>query len=181
MGGTGVEADEDAETLIMLTEKAHLKQVLSPGTFTWQRHKSKSTLDLVFLSLLLRNSLLECQKTLSSDTHSDHEPIRTVISLSTIEAEKCQMSNWNKTNIMLLRQRLDCNLQNSSTFYLPGSKTWDSSQKGLDKQIGAIICAIQNAIHASTPQVNISLHSQAGFTLECKEAQLNAKRLKRQW
>ncbi len=150
MGGTGVEADEDAETLIMLTEEAYLKQVLPPGTITWQRHESKSTLDLVFLSRLLRNSLLECQKTLSSDTHSDHEPIRTVIFLSTIEAEKRQMGNWNKTNILLLRQTLDCNLQNFSTLYLPVSKTWDSSQQGLDNQIDAIICAIQNAIHTST-------------------------------
>ena len=122
----------------MLTEEAHLKQVLPSGTVIWQRHKSKSTLDLVFLSLLLRNSLLECQKTLSSDTHSDHEPIWTVVSLSTIEAEKCSMRNWKKTNILLLRQTLDCNLQNSSTFYPPLSKTWDSSQQGLDKQIDAI-------------------------------------------
>ena len=74
-GGRGVEADEDAETLIMLTEKTHLKQVLSPGTITWQRRESKSTLDLVFLSPLLRDSLLECQISFSSNTHSGHEPI----------------------------------------------------------------------------------------------------------
>ncbi len=52
-GGTGVEAEEDAEKLIMLTEEAHLKQVLPPGTVTWQRRECKSTLDLVFLSPLL--------------------------------------------------------------------------------------------------------------------------------
>ena len=121
--GTGVEADEDAKTLIMLTEEAYLKQVLPPGTVTWQRHESKSTLDLVFLSSLLCNSLLECQKTLSSDTHSDIEPIRTAISVSTIEAEKRQTRNWNKTNTLLLGQTLDCNPQNSSTLYPPVSKT----------------------------------------------------------
>ncbi len=163
----------------MLTEEANLKQVLPPGTVTWQRYKSKSILDLLFLSSLLRNSLLECQKTLPPDTHSDHELIRTVIYLSTIEAEKRQMRNWNKTNILLLRQMIDCNLKNSSTLYPPVSKVWDCFQQGLDNKIEAIICAIPKDIHPSTPWVNISLHSRPGFTLEYKKAPLNAKKLKK--
>lgn len=48
MRGAGVEADEEAKTLILMTEEAHLKQVLPPGTITWQRYESKSTLDLIF-------------------------------------------------------------------------------------------------------------------------------------
>ncbi len=92
-GGTGVEAEENAKKLIMLTEKAHLKQVLPPGTVTWPRHESKNTLDLVFLSPLLQESLLECRKSTLSDSHSNHELIRTVISLSTIEAKPHQIRN----------------------------------------------------------------------------------------
>lgn len=122
-GGAGVEVDEEAETLIMMTEEAHLKQVSPPGTITWQRHKSKNTLDLIFLSPLLFDSLLACRKSSLSDTHSDHKPIRTVISLSTIQAEKRQIRNWGKTNIPTLRQTLDHDLQNSPALYPPINKT----------------------------------------------------------
>ena len=154
-GGTEVEAEEDAEKLIMLTEKARLKQVLPPGTITWQRHESKSTLDLVFLSPLLQESLLECRKSTLSESHSDHEPIRTVISLSTIEAKPHQIRNWNKTDISLLRQKLDVEFRESSALYPDMSGSWDNTNQGLDSQIEAIISAIQNAIHASTPWVKI--------------------------
>ncbi len=116
-GETGVEAEEDTEKLIMLTEEVHLKQVLPLGTVTWQRHESKSILDLVFLSLLLQESLLECWKSTLSDSHSDHKPIRTVISLSTIEAKPHQIRNWNKTNTSLLRQKLDDEFRESSALY----------------------------------------------------------------
>lgn len=165
----------------MLTEEAHLKQVLPPGTVTWQRHESKSTLDLIFLSPLLQESLLECRKSTSSDSHSDHEPIRTVILLSTIKAKPHQIRNWNKTDTSLLRQKLDGELRESSTLYPDMSGSWDNTNQGFDSQIEAIISAIQNTIHASTPWVKISPRSRPGFTPECKEAQLNAKKLKRRW
>lgn len=48
-----VEVEENTEKLIILTEKTYLKQVLPPGTVIWQKHKSKSTLNLIFLSPLL--------------------------------------------------------------------------------------------------------------------------------
>ncbi len=177
----GVEAEEDVEELIMLTEEAYLKQVLPHGTVTWQKYESKSTLDLVFLSLLLQESLLECRKSTSSDFHSDHESIRTVILLSTIEAKPHQIRNWNKTDTSLLRQKLDGELRESSALYPDMSGSWDNTNQGLDSQIEAIISVIQNAIHASTPWVKISPPSRPGFTPECKEAQLNAKKLKRRW
>ncbi len=61
------------------------------------------------------------------------------------------------------------------------SGLWDNTNQGLDSQIEAIISTIQNAIHASTSWVNISSRSRPGCTPECKEAQLNAKKLKRRW
>lgn len=155
-GGVGVEVEEDAERLIMFIEEAHLKQVLPL--------ESKSTLDLVFLSPLLQESLLECRESTSSDTHSDHEPIRTVISLSTMEAKPQQIRNWNKTDTRLLHQRLDTELRKSLALYPGISGSWDNTNQGLDSQIDAIISAIQNAIHASTPWVKISPRSRAGFT-----------------
>lgn len=150
-GGAGVEAEEDAEKLIIITEEAHLKQVLPSGTIAWHRHECESTLDLVFLSPLLQESLLECQKSTSSDTHSDHEPIRTVISLLTMEAKPRQLRNWNKTDTLLLRKSLDTELRKSPALYPGIGELWDHTNQGLDSQIDAIISAIQNAIHASTP------------------------------
>lgn len=61
------------------------------------------------------------------------------------------------------------------------SGSWDNTNQGLDSQIEGIISAIQNAIHASTPWVKISPCFRPGFTPKCKEAQLNAKKLKRRW
>lgn len=144
-------------------------------------HHSKSTLDLVFLSPLLHNSLLECQKSTSTDSHSDHDPIRTVISLSTIESSPHQIRNWTKTDVPLLRQKLESEIRKSPTLNCNINGPLDNSRQGLDCQIEAIIAAIQGAINASTPWIKISPHSRPGFIPKCKEAQLKAKRLKRRW
>lgn len=44
-----------------------------------------------------------------------------------------------------------------------------------------LIQGVQEAISHATPFHNITPRSRPGFTRECKEAQQNAKRLKRRW
>lgn len=48
-----VKTKKKPEKLIMLIEKIYLKQVLPLGTIIWQKNKSKSILNLIFLSFLL--------------------------------------------------------------------------------------------------------------------------------
>lgn len=61
------------------------------------------------------------------------------------------------------------------------SGSWNNTNQGLDSQIETIIFIIQNAINTSTPWVKILPCFQPGFIPECKEAQLNAKKVKRRW
>lgn len=84
-GGLETAVDDDAEHLILLSQQMDMKQVPSCGTITWRRGNSKSTLALILMTPLLRNSLVECRLSLSADCHSNHKPIRTVINLSTME------------------------------------------------------------------------------------------------
>lgn len=59
-----------------------MQQVLPSGIITRRR---RDTLDLVFMILLLRNSLVKYRFSLLTDCHSDHKPIRTVINFSITE------------------------------------------------------------------------------------------------
>ena len=52
----------------------------------------------------------------------------------------------------------------------------DSTEK-IDNQVQALVKAIQEAVGISTPIVKICSRSKPGFTLECKEAQIKARRL----
>ena len=54
----------------------------------------------------------------------------------------------------------------------------DSTEK-IDNQVQALVKAIQEAVEISTPMVKICSRSKPGFTLECKEAQMKARRLRK--
>lgn len=105
-GGADVQADQEADELILLTEEFEMKQVLPRGTITWRRADSQSTIDLIFMTPLLRESLIQCHTSKSLDCHSDHEPIRTLINLSTIQASPRQSRNWKQTDVEKLREKL---------------------------------------------------------------------------
>ncbi len=54
----------------------------------------------------------------------------------------------------------------------------DSKQK-IDNQVQALVKTIQEAVEISTPMVKICSRSKPGFILECKEAQMKARRLQK--
>lgn len=130
---------------------------------------------------LLRNSLVEYCLSHSADCHSDHEPIRTVISLSTILPNPQQRRNWNKVNISMLQARLAANFQASGILNQPTNYPNNPTKAGIDRQIDNLIEAIQDAIELSTPFINISPYMRPGFTAEYKKAQKIAKKLKKRW
>lgn len=181
MGGSRAATDEDAKHLIFSTQSINMEQVLPPGTITWRRGSSISTLDLVFMTPLLRDSLVECRLSHSADCHSDYEFIRTVINLSTIPPNPQQRRNWNKVNISMLQARLAAILQVSGILNQPTNYPNDPTKAEIDRQIDNLIKAIQDAIELSTPFINISPYMRPGFKAECKEAQKIAKKLKKRW
>ncbi len=66
----------------------------------------------------------------------------------------------------------------SEKFIAFGNIDLDSTEK-IDNQVQALIKAIQEAVEISTPMVKICSRSKPGFTLECKEAKMKARRLQK--
>ena len=181
-GGTEVQADQEADEPILLTEEFEMKQVLLQGTITWRRANSQSTIDLIFMTPLLRESLMQCQTSKSLDCHSDHEPIRTLINLSTIQASQRLSRNWKQTDIKKLGDSLQSYLSASTCLPTLGmTLPLAVSIETIDNYVENLVQGIQKAILHATPFHNITPRSRPGFTKECKEAQKNAKRLKRRW
>ena len=54
----------------------------------------------------------------------------------------------------------------------------DSTEK-FDNQVLALDKAIQEPVEISTPMVKVCSRSKPGFTLECKEAPMKARRLRK--
>ncbi len=181
-GGADVQADQEADELILLTKEFEMEQVLPRGTMTWRRIESHSTIDLIFMTPLLRESLIQCQTSKLLDCHSDHKPIRTLINLSTIQASPRQSRNWKQTDVKKLREKLQAYLNTSVCLPIP--RTILSSVVSveiIDSYVENLIQGIQEAISHAMPFHNITPKSRPGFTREYKEAQQNAKRLKRRW
>lgn len=156
-----------------------MEQVLPCGIITWRRGSSMSTLDLVFMTPLLRNSLVECRLSQSADCHSDHEPICTVINLFITPPSLQQKRNWKNVDIPTLQTRLATNLQASKILNPTSGHPADQTNIGLNRQIDTIIEAIQDAVQLSTPFVKICSYMRPGFTTECKKAQMIARKLKK--
>lgn len=129
---------------------------------------------------LLRESLIQCQTSKSLDCHSDHEPIRTLINLSTIQACQRLSRNWKQTDIKKLGEKLQTYLEASTCLPTSGTTLLSSlSVEKMDNYVENPVQSIQEAISHATPFHNITPRSRPGFTRECKEAQQNAKQLKR--
>lgn len=101
-----MQAEKEADKLILLMEEFKMKQVLPRGIITWRRANSQSIIDLIFITPLLWKSLIQCQILKLQDCHSDHEPIWTIINLSTIQASQRVSKNWKQTDIKQLREKL---------------------------------------------------------------------------
>jgi hypothetical protein len=57
-GGDEVRADAEAYELVVLTKEFSLKRTLPRGTITWRQGSRQSTIDLTFVTQLLRESAL---------------------------------------------------------------------------------------------------------------------------
>ena len=88
MGGGHINADADAYELTVIMEEHRLKRILPKGTITWRKGISESTIDLIFVPPLLRDSLIDTSLiTDDVDHHSDHYPIRISFDLKPRAAE----------------------------------------------------------------------------------------------
>ena len=157
-----------------------MKRILPQGTITWRKGDSQSTIDLAFITSLLRESIIESCIAEEQDNHSDHYPIRSSFELRTVPATQRQRRNYNKTDTAILQQTLKDEIA-ATTELTPAEEVHDNTAEGLNRQVQRLTDAIRTAIEASTPYVRSCPRSKTGFTVECKDASRRAKRLKRRW
>lgn len=179
-GGDEVRADTDAYELVVMTEEFRRKRTLPKGTITWRQGSRQSTIDLPFVSQILRESLIECGVAENMDSHSDHYPKRTIFDLHTVAAKPIEKRNWDKTNAVALQKILNEGFTKELAL-TPANDVFDKSKNGLDAQVGSLARAIKAAIEVSTPLTRICPKFKAGFTKECNEASREAKRHRRTW
>jgi hypothetical protein len=90
---------------------------------TWERGRSKSTIDLIFLSASLFNRLILIERADTVQHDSDHWPIRTQIDIQTPVNEPPQRRNWGATDVkklteILKRDLIVPNLTNASKSHI---------------------------------------------------------------
>lgn len=169
-GGVNITRTERAsESLLEIIETHQMEQVLTPGTVTYSDKNAESTIDLVFLTPLLRDSLIICQ-TGEFKYGSDHYPIITRVNLRTSQQPVEDKRQFRKTDRKRLLERFSEEIQT-----LPESQL--KTKEEIDEQVRLVITAIQRSIEFSTPLVRICKRSVPGFDCECKEAQMRARRL----
>ena len=160
----------DSDELLDILEECHLDLLLPPGTCTWQSRGQETTLDLVFATEGVGQQVIECKVQMSFDFDSDHFPVSTILDTHIGQQSTMPRRLWRETNIHTLRASLERDM--------PMALSAGDPQE-IDDLANAIVRSINVAIDQSTPWSRPSPRSVAGFTKECKEAQMEARRLRR--
>ncbi|KAI9037701.1 exonuclease/endonuclease/phosphatase family protein [Aspergillus affinis] len=111
-GGERSKRDSSSDQLLELMDTRCLDLWLEPGTTTWERNGSKTTIDLVLGSQDLTPRLVTCEVNERIHAGLDHYPIRILFDISTKTSEAQRRRNWKACNVKDLRSFVDLNLQN---------------------------------------------------------------------
>lgn len=163
---------EKSEELLLLMQRREMEQMTPVGATSYKESSGKSTIDLVFTTPLLSESLVYCKIAEEFDHDSDHQPILSKWTLQMINKPVDSRRLLAKMDLALLIETLQQNLVNIS--YLP-SRT----AKELDEKVLSLVKAIDTAMDTSIPKARLCPKSIPGFDEECKDAQMRARRLKK--
>lgn len=164
---------KEAEELLAIIETNHLQLLLPPGTRTRQERGQDTTIDLIFTTLLIADSTITCGLADQELDHdSDHLAVSTVISMTTCKHDKPDRRKWNQLDGNKLKQILAKTL-------LPIQPI--TSTQELDRLTEELAATITQAIEQTVPIARASTRSVPGWTPEIKEAQMEARRLRRQY
>lgn len=164
--------DRNSEDLLSVVGEYGLQLLLKKGTITYEEAGHHNIIDLVFATPFIAESLISCKISQDNEYGSDHYPIITRFNLQTIQREEQARHQFKRTDIQKLRQAI------SEKILALENLDLDSTGK-IDNLVQALVKAIQEAVEISTPMVKICSRSKPGFTLECKEAQMKARRLRK--
>ena len=171
-GGLTVrERDPESDDLIDLVEDFQLGSLLPTGTITYDDKNAQSCIDLCYGTQDLVNRVITCSVDPSMDHNSDHLPITTRLDLRIVQRPKVDTHDWSSMDEKEFRIHLARELP---PLRCPKTKT------ALDRYVSEVVTATQAAISHSTPLKRWSPRARAGWTTECKEIQLETRRLKRQ-
>ena len=155
-----------------------MEQMLSTGTVTYQEN-CHTTIDLLFATPELANGVVKCNTETVFDCDSDYLLILTFLKLATIEFTSEARRNFNRLDLDRLREIIKTALGTEKCLSQQEFHERLTNEE-IDSQLIAIINVLQTAIAQSISLMRISPRSKPGFTPECKEAQRECKRLKRQ-
>ena len=163
---------EKSEKLRKAMQRWEMEQMVPTGTATYKESTGESTIDLIFATTVLAESLISCGIAEKFDHDSDHQPILSQWTLQTVDKpQDCRrlLSKMDNTVMIKTLQGGLANISLSSS-KIPGE---------LDKKVISLVNAIDKAIDVSTPRARLCLRSVPGFDKECKNAQMKARRLKK--
>ena len=163
---------EKSEELLLVMQRWELEQMVPVGTATYKESTGKSTIDLIFATPLLSESLVCCKIAEDFDHDSDHQPILSEWTLQMIDKPADSRRLLAKMDCVLLIKTLQENLASISPL---SSKT----AKELDEKVISLVEAIDTAMDASIPRSKLCARSIPGFDEDCKDAQMRARRLKK--
>ena len=75
-----------------------MELALPYASVTWEAKNTTSTINLVFISTVLQNRIINCGVAKELDHGSDYYPIATELELTPTYAPKIQRRNWKKMN-----------------------------------------------------------------------------------
>lgn len=176
-GGEASPTDPQSEQLISLLIDSNLQLLTPPGTTTWQRNESKSTIDLAAAHPELEDQLILCEPCTELDHDSDHIPIQVVFTLNTPEKAPDTRRAWELITTEAI-QKAYHHLGKSAPEAFMATISLDSGPE-IDTAISELIDNITKAIDAVAPIKPVSPRAVKGFTPECKESQTECRRLRR--
>ena len=149
-GGDDAVQDANDDTLIELTDSADLDLWLAPGTVTRDEAGHQTTIDLVFGSHDLSERFLASEIAHECHAHSDHLPIRTILSIeSTTPDSAPKRRNWKAMETEKFDKFVAANLQ-----HVPLLQTLDTPQEidaAVDYLIEVVNRALKNRLRGPDP------------------------------
>jgi exonuclease III len=164
----------EALYLAGLMEGLQLTQVVPPGSTTWHRGASETTIDLAWLEPTLLNRLIKCVVRGDLDCQSDHLPVATILHEAAVLAKPKERRNWKGIDEAGIIERTKQLLNTSQ----PIEEIRDT--EGIDREATRLTRTLQDVIQEFVPIKRPSRWSTAAWTVKCGEAVTKAKRLRRE-
>ena len=164
--------DDEAEDLLRLMGEHQMELLLPLGAVTFDGQGGQTTIDLVFGTPWVQQRRIFCGVREDLDHQSDHLPVVTKIMTEVEDSKPPERQQWQRTNGTILTNELKKALPRLDPL---------TSEAEIDNRTSDLVRAITKAVEASTPMAKPSKKSTLGFTQECKDAQMTARRLRRKY